>query len=131
MTDVQTDSEKTAATKASPEYKNLLAMVMADLGPTIDVAAKAAVSAASPAAAVIVDPVIDAVDAWINKLLGVSVPATAKKASTETADRLTALEQHVAALTVSTGAATSSAMQAAKVQAATIAANEPKENAAS
>lgn len=90
----------------TPEYQALLKQLAADIVPIVTAAAKAAVTDLNPVVGLVADPVIDAVDAYILKLLGGTPAANAVVASTETDDRVTALEKHVAALTVSTGNAT-------------------------
>lgn len=106
-------------------YEELLKKLAADLLPTVDAAVKAAVGIASPVAGVVAAPVIDAVDSWVMKLLGVNPPTIAVPASDEVSDRVTALEQHVAALTVATGHSTSAIMALNKAQIATPVAQVP------
>jgi hypothetical protein len=79
----------------------------------VDAAVKSAVAIASPVAGVVAAPLIDAVDSYVQGLLtGVAPPVT----STE--DPIVSLQKHVAALTVASGHATSSAMTATKVASA-------------
>lgn len=92
------------------EYEMLLKKLAADILPMIDSAVKTAVGIASPVVGLVASPVIDAVDSYIMRLVGVTPPANAESASTATDDRVTALEQHVAALTVATGHSTSQVM---------------------
>jgi len=100
---------------------SLLADLSKDILPIIDSAAKAAVSAASPVAAVFADPIIDEIDAYVAQLLGNAIPTVT--APTDTASQIASLQQHVAALTVSTGAATSSSLTSTKLAVQTNAAS--------
>lgn len=68
----------------------------------VETAVKAAVAQASPVGAVIADPIIDAVDSLVMGLLGTAAPANAVQAPTDVPSRISALENHVAALTVAT-----------------------------
>src|SRR5271156_3221565 len=97
----------------SAEMKEMLEALGEQIAPLGDAAVKDAVQAAGgPLVASVADPVIDAVDAYVLQLMGSVVPANAVAAPTDDASRLTALEKHVAALTVASGHATSSAMVA-------------------
>lgn len=92
------------------EMKELLEALGKQIAPMVDAAVKTAVAAASPIAAVVADPVIDAIDAYVIGLLN----GTAPPAVTSTEDPLVALQKHVAALTVASGHASSTAMLLAK-----------------
>jgi hypothetical protein len=92
------------------EMKELLEALGKQIAPMVDAAVKTAVAAASPVAAVVADPVIDAIDAYVIGLLGGTEPP----AVTSTEDPIVALQKHVAALTVATGHASSTAMTIAK-----------------
>lgn len=94
------------------EIEAMLKGAVASLLPAIDSAAKAAVTAASPVAAVFVDPLIDNIDAYVCSLLG--APATVVTAPQDVESRLAAVEKHVAALTVASGAATSQGLATVK-----------------
>jgi len=95
------------------ELESLGKTLLASLLPTIEAAAKSAVASVSPIAAVVADPLIDTIDSYIAGLLGNPVPAVT--APTDPASQITALQKHVAALTVATGHATSQSMTTAKV----------------
>jgi hypothetical protein len=99
------------AADKTPEYETLLRNLARDLAPAIENAAKAAVADASPVVAVVADPIIDWIDAYIMGLIGTPVPAS----TTVEPLTLETVAKHVAALTVATGHATSSAMPAAKL----------------
>lgn len=108
------------------EISDLAKQLASELTPMLADLAKTAVAVEAaklgPAAALVtaaVPPVIDAVDAYILKLLGNTMPANATVAPTDAESRLTALETHVAALTVATGNGTSAILGTAKVVAAT------------
>jgi hypothetical protein len=104
------------------EMKELLEALGAKLAPMVDAAVKDAVAVAGgPLVASVADPVIDAVDAYVMALMGTAPPANAVAAPTDADSRMTALEKHVAALTVASGHASSSAMVATKVAAVKIA----------
>ncbi len=116
----------------SADPKALAASLMAELGPAISTAvadaAKIAVAAEAaklgPLAAPVVavaSPVIDAVDSFVLSLLGSAPPAKAVPAPTDTESRVTALEKHVAALTVVSGAGTSAVLASAKASATPVA----------
>jgi hypothetical protein len=102
------------------EMKELLEALGEKLAPMVDAAVKDAVAAAGgPLVASVADPVIDAVDAYVTQLLGGAAPTITAPQDPES--RVTALEKHVAALTVASGHATSTAMTAVKTAAAPIA----------
>lgn len=103
------------ATAAADAAKLAVAAEVAKLGP-----AGALVAAVAP-------PVIDAVDSFVMSLLGVAPPANATAAPTDAESRLTAVEKHVAALTVVSGAGTSSTLIAAKAAATPVQMPEPEE----
>jgi hypothetical protein len=92
------------------ELESIVKGVAAQVAPLIDTAAKAAVQAASPIAAVVADPLIDAIDSYIVGLLDGPAAMPAVTAPTDTASQIQQLQQHVAALTVATGHGTSAAM---------------------
>jgi hypothetical protein len=96
------------------EMMELLKAFEEKLAPMVDAAVKSAVAIAAPAVAPIVAPIIDAVDALVIGMSGGTAPPTATPAPTDTDSRLAALEQHVAALTISTGHGGSAAMVANK-----------------
>jgi O-acetylhomoserine/O-acetylserine sulfhydrylase-like pyridoxal-dependent enzyme len=62
------------------------------------------------------------IDQYVLSLIGHAVPADTPKAPTDADSRIAALEQHVAALTVATGNASSAIMSASKATAAATAA---------
>jgi hypothetical protein len=99
----------------STELQELLATLKADVLPELvtaaTTAAQDAVAATLPAAAVVVDPLIDLIDVEVQKLLGVTVTATAP---TDAASVQSQLVKHVAALTVASGHSTTQAMATAK-----------------
>jgi hypothetical protein len=111
----------------SAEMQALLAALKADVLPELIEAAKTAatdaVEAASPVAAVIAVPVIDEIDAYVQGLLGNPVPVVT--APVDAVSQIKSLQQHVAALTVATGHATSAAMPTAKAIATTVKVNAP------
>lgn len=113
------DETTAAAQPAQPSLKDeLLAMLKAELLPVIRDAAQVAVAAAAgsgnPIVAVAAPVVLDTVDTIVNALSGRAAPAGATDAPTDVESRLTALENHVAALTIATGHATSAAFAAVK-----------------
>lgn len=125
----------------SADVKAMLEALKAELGPMVVVAvgdaAKVAVAAEiaklGPVGAIVAPvaaPVIDAVDSFVMSLLGVAPPANATAAPTDTESRLTAVEKHVAALTVVTGAGTTATLAAAKQAASPVAMPEPAEKPA-
>lgn len=91
-------------------YENLLKRLGADLLPIIADAAKAAIATASPVAAVIADPVLDEIDAYVVQMLNPGTAAPAVTAPTDVASQIMSLQKHVAALTVATGHGSSAAM---------------------
>jgi hypothetical protein len=104
------------------EMKELLEALGKQIAPMVDAAVKDAVAATGgPLVATVADPVIDAVDSYVMSLMGTTAPANAVAAPSDPDSRLTALEKHVAALTVASGHASSSAMTATKVAAVKIA----------
>jgi hypothetical protein len=105
------------------ELESLGKTLLASLLPTIEAAAKSAVASASPIVAVITDPLIDEIDSYISSLLGAAPPTVT--APVDTASQITALQKHVAALTVATGHATSQTMSTAKVAVAGIEPAQP------
>lgn len=96
------DPTEVAALRASflADVKQLL---KDEVVPMVADLAKTAVGAASPAAAIVADPVIDIVDSYVLGMLGESPPANAKPAPTDVQSQLNAIASHVAALTVATG----------------------------
>ena len=107
------------------EMEEMLEALAAKMLPMVDAAVKSAVAIASPVAGVVAAPVIDAVDSYVQGLLtGIAPPVT----STE--DPIVSLQKHVAALTVASGHATSSAMVASKVAAAPLTAAPAESDAA-
>lgn len=99
------------------EMKELLEALGKQIAPMVDAAVKTAVAAASPVAAVVADPVIDAIDAYVIGLLTGGPPP----AVTSTEDPIVALQKHVAALTVASGHATSTAMRVTKASVPSVA----------
>lgn len=103
------------------EMQTLFTALKADLGlflksevlPAIDAAAKAAVAQVNPIVGVVAAPLIDEIDAYVSGLLGNVMPAVT--APVDTASQITALQKHVAALTVASGHSTTQAMVTAKV----------------
>jgi hypothetical protein len=97
-------------TSKTSEYETLLRNLARDIAPMVDAAAKAAVADAAPIAAVVADPVIDWIDAYVLSLLG-TPPApevTVQPLTLET------VAKHVAALQVATGHGTTAAMVTTK-----------------
>jgi hypothetical protein len=92
---------------------DLFAFLKSDILPAIDAAAKSAVASINPIVGVVAAPVIDEIDAYIAGLLGAAVPTVT--APVDVPSQITALQKHVAALTVASGHATTQAMVTAKV----------------
>jgi len=101
------------------ELKSIGEALLKQMLPTIEAAAKSAVAAASPLAAIIADPVIDEIDAYVISLLNGGVAPTVT-APTDPASQIAQLQQHVAALTVATGHGTSANMVTAKTAAGAV-----------
>jgi hypothetical protein len=90
------------------ELEGMFKAFAESLLPQIDAAAKAAVGAINPIAGIVAAPLIDEIDSYISSLLGNgALPVTAP---TDPASQIKQLQQHVAALTVTTGHGTSAAM---------------------
>ena|SRR5271168_2568794 len=105
----------------SVEMKEMLEELGKEIIPMVDAAVKTAVAAASPVAAVVADPVIDAVDAYVLSLLG--TPLTEEAAAKVPPVTLDTIAKHVAALTVATGNASSTIMGVSKAATVPLAAS--------
>jgi hypothetical protein len=102
------------------EFTELLEALGKQIAPLVDAAAKSAVAAFSPVAAIVADPIIDAIDAHVIGLLN-GGKAPAPTAPMDPESRVQALEKHVAALTVATGHGTSAALPIIKASPVTVA----------
>jgi hypothetical protein len=99
------------------EFKELLEALEAKIAPAVEAAVKQAVLVAGgPVVAAVATPVIDAVDAYVQGLITGTTPAV-----TSTEDPIVSLQKHVAALTVASGHATSTALAAVKTASAPLA----------
>jgi hypothetical protein len=120
----------------SADMKAMLETLKTELGPILAAAAgdaaKIAVAAevaklgpVGPVVAAAAPPVIDAVDSFVMSLLGIAPAPGSTAAPTDTESRVSALEKHVAALTVVTGSGTSAPLVNAKATATPVAMPEP------
>lgn len=107
-------TEETAAPAALSVDDQIKAAVSAALQAALPIAIAAAVAAAPGPLKLVVAPVLDEVDTLLLKVLNAPAPANAVAAPTDPASQIAQLQQHVAALILTTNNAHVGALNTVK-----------------